>query len=354
MDQNQTNPSSSNSLIKPLLIALIVIVLNLGIFGAIFLLIAKVDDQTGILSPLSKEKQERPLDAFSFDTLTHRTYTPSALNLESELNKEEKFTSHLFSFTTDGSKVTGQINLPPGYQTKKSPVVVMLRGYVDPATYQTGIGTKNAAAVFARNGYITIAPDFLGYGGSDNPENSIFFERLEKPVTVLNLIASVKQLDYIDTNNIFIWGHSNGGQIALSVLEISGEPFATTLWAPVSKGFPYNILYYTDEYDDYGKQLRQELANFEKTYNTDLFSIHKYWDRINAPLQIHQGGADDAVPLKWTNELVDILSDIEESTQSGEFLDVTYYKYPSADHNLRPDWDTVVARDLEFFIKHLK
>ncbi len=144
---------------------------------------------------------------------------------------------------------------------------------------------------------------------------------------------------------IFIWGHSNGGQIALSMLEITGKSFPTTLWAPVSKPFPYSILYYTDEYDDRGRALRKVIAGFEQDYNVDNFSIDQYLDLINAPMQIHQGLNDDAVPFEWSNELIEKLNELEK--------DVTYYTYPSADHNLRPNWNTVIQRDLIFFQKHL-
>jgi len=339
---------------SPLLIKLLLFISITALVLGLLLLFwaSRQSSSTGILSPISKLTNPRPLDVYTFDSLTQRLYQPSPIVEEATLAQEDGYISYLFSFSSDGKKVTGQLNVPS--TTDKLPAIIMLRGYVDPNIYQAGIGTKPAAAVFAANGFATFAPDFLGYGGSDPPDSDVFAARLEHPVTVLNLIASVKALDYIDPNNIFIWGHSNGGQIALSVLEISKASYPTTLWAPVSKGFPYNILYYTDESDDYGKALRHELAKFETTYNTDLFSIHRYFDRINAPVQIHQGGTDDAVPMDWSNQLVDTLNTIKDSTTSGQFLDVTYYKYPASDHNLRPDWNTVVARDLDFFRSHLQ
>ena len=54
-------------------------------------------------------------------------------------------------------------------------------------------------------------------------------------------------------------------------------------------------------------------------------------------------GADRGVGL--------LVSDIEFRKKQLENLekDVKYYVYPNADHNLRPNWDTVVSRDLEFF-----
>ena len=59
-----------------------------------------------------------------------------------------------------------------------------IRGYVDKEEYKTGVGTKNAAAVFAKNGYITIAPDFFGVAGSDDELVDTWTARFEKPMLV--------------------------------------------------------------------------------------------------------------------------------------------------------------------------
>jgi len=154
------------------------------------------------------------------------------------------------------------------------------------------------------------------------------------------------QIKMWDGENTFIWGHSNGGQIAITILEVTKKSIPATLWAPVTKPFPYSILYYTDESSDKGKFIRSELAEFEKLYDVEKYSLDNYITNIDAVLQIHQGTADDAVPADWTDGFV---QDLEE-----EEIDVTYYKYQGADHNLRPSWDTVVERDYNFIVENLK
>lgn len=309
-----------------------------------------------VATPLSKILDPRPLDEFTFDALSTRKPDGGPIIIDETLSEEDAFTSHLFSFTTNGNKVTGQINLPANYQATKSPTIVMLRGWVDPASYTTGVGTKAAAAEFAKHGYLTISPDFLGYGGSDPEDSDSFAARLKRPITVLDLLSSIKNLPYVDQDNVFIWAHSNGGQIALSVLEITKLPIPTTLWAPVSKPFPYSILYYTDESEDRGKALRKALAKFENTYDVELYSIDNYWHNIIAPIQIQQGTADDAVPVTWSDDLVESLKltqKYQESSGSAK-LEYTYFTYAGADHNMKPGWDTAIARDLEFFKKYTK
>lgn len=304
--------------------------------------------QISITGPV--ERITRPLEKYTIENLSNTKIDKGEIKIVKIIDEESSFTSYLFSFEFNPDpknkktkKTTGQINVPTG--SKKFPLVVMLRGYVDQEKYKTGDGTKTAARFFAENGFLTIAPDFLGYGGSDTEAKNIMEARFQTYTTVLSLLESLDQIDKWNKEDVFIWGHSNGGQIALTVLEITGAQISTTLWSPVSKPFPYSVLYYTDEAKDRGKFLRAEIAKFEEKYDPDNYAIDLNFNRISSELQIHQGNADAAVPLKWSNELVEKLEDLE--------IEVSYYKYPGADHNLKPSWNTVINRDLIFFKNNL-
>src|SRR3989338_8453281 len=247
-----------------------------------------------MLSPLSSAPTivPQPWLKYSFDGLKQSIFTSGAISL----------TDNQFTFDTREGVVSGTVNIPDkcGTLKPKCPVIIMLRGYADKEIYQPGIGTKKAATVYADNGFITLAPDFLGYGTSGpEPENEIE-ARLIKPATVLQLLASISNLSMADPENIFLWGHSNGGQIGLSVLTVTNKFKAATFWAPVSKPFPYSILYYTDDLDDHGKYLRKAISGFESIYDHELFSVTNYLNRIETPLIIHQGTADPAVQWKWS------------------------------------------------------
>lgn len=300
------------------------------------------------ISPSTNQLKPRIYDPYSFESLKNRSYRGSAIKLERVLTTDDSFTSYLFSFRSDGKKVTGLANIPNATPPASGfPIIVQIRGFVDQEIYQTGVGTAPSAAVYARSGFITLAPDFLGYGESDAGAKDSLLDRFENPIIVLNLLASLSTLPQADSNNVFLWGHSNGGQIALSVLEISGKPYPTTLWAPVSKPFPYSILYFTDEAPDGGKYLRKIIADFEREgYDVDKYSIAFYFADIKAPLQLHQGSADEAVPLHWSDQFYQLLKKLGK--------DITYYTYPGADHNLHSSWDTVVDRDIAFFRSFLK
>lgn len=301
---------------------------------------ARLGRKPGLISPAAPNLVlERPLKKFSFPELRKRLFVGGKIELSKKLAEEPKYTAYLFFYQAEGKRVSGQANIPKG--TGPFPVVIMLRGFVDQEIYETGVGTKRAAAYFARQGFVTLAPDFLGFGESDMPPENVFHERFLRPVEVLELMASVKSLPQVDEQRMVLWGHSNGGQLALSVLEISGKKIPTSLWAPVSKPFPYSILYYTDEFEDKGKALRKVLAGLEAQYEASDYSIDEYYSWIEAPLQIHQGTGDEAVPVKWSEELAKTLKKLNKEVQ--------LYLYEGADHNLKGAWDEAVARDVRFF-----
>jgi dipeptidyl aminopeptidase/acylaminoacyl peptidase len=91
--------------------------------------------------------------------------------------------------------------------------------------------------------------------------------------------------------------------------------------------------------------IRKELANFENLYDVEKYSLDNYLDKIKATIQIHQGTKDELVPQRWSDALVNKLEKLD--------IDVDYYTYSGADHNLKPSWNNVVNRDLTFFEKHI-
>lgn len=309
-----------------------------------------------ILSPILP----KPLLAYTFQNLK-KTNTPiSQITLGPTLKSNQKVISQLFYFETPekpGSKimkkVSGLANIPNSSGTY--PVIIMFRGFVSSEMYSPGIGTQPVAQALANNGFITLAPDFLGFGQSDPAATDSFENRFQTYTTALSMLSSIKTLNaalsasysgsiIADLSHIGIWGHSNGGHIALATLAISGINFPTVLWAPVSVSFPYSILYYTNESDDQGKVLRKVLAQFEQLYNTDSFSPSNYYNWIKAPLQIEQGTSDHEVPVWWTDALV--------ASLKKDGLSVSYNTHQDADHNMLPSgWTPTVDNTIQFFNK---
>jgi len=281
----------------------------------------------------------KPLEKYTIENLSKTELKPSKININNNIFDFE--VDNKQSLPLRGKKVTGYINIPT--TNDQSPIVVLLRGYVDQSIYQTGVGTKRVGEFFAKNGYITLAPDFLGYGGSDIESSNIFESRFQTYTTVLTLLKSINKENFPDWDgkNIFIWAHSNGGQIALTALSVTAANYPTVLWAPVTEAFPYSVLYYTNESEDGGKFIREKLAKFEENYDVDKFSFTNYLDRINTPIEYHWGTNDDAISSEWRDRFV--------KKMKAQDKDIKNYNHPGADHNMNPLWDDVIQKTFTFF-----
>ncbi len=302
-------------------------------------------------------KEEKPLMAYSFENLKKTKFPQSEITLGKKVNENSYSVSRVFYFSvpkTPGNKTTkkvsGLINIPKENGTY--PVIVMMRGYIPEDSFQSGAGTQPVAQELVKHGYITLAPDFLDFGESASASADGMEARFQTYTTSLTLLSSIDSLNKglknsyptikANTDKVGIWGHSNGGQIALSTLAISGKSYPTVLWAPVSKPFPYSVLYYSDEADDYGKALRKILARFEEKYNVDNFSPSNYYRWIKAPMEINQGDNDQEVPASWSEQLV---TDLRKNK-----VDVKYLVYPGGDHNMLPSsWSDSVLDTIAFY-----
>lgn len=328
-----------------------------------------------------KIEQELPLLQYSFKNLSQKEFTSKqTLKVEKILSEDKKTGLYilLFKYDSQGKNISGALNLKIDenlQESAKKPSIIMLRGYAPIENYYSGLGTKNAAAVFAQNDYITLAPDFLGFGESDPEPTDTWEARFIKTVNVIDLIKTIQVFPELDLsqlenfpikkitlnpNKIGVWGHSNGGQIAVSVLEIMNSNLPTTLWAPVLAPFPYSILYFSDEYGDEGKETRKYLSLFEEDYDVFDFSITQHLDQLHGPIQIQHGTNDDSALITWTEEfLVKIeLENKRRATDSSAEnkvapIEIDFYKYPGANHNLQPNWNEAVQKDLSFFAKNM-
>ncbi len=379
------------------IVLIILVTFVAGFFASQFL----ISGNSELISPFVslQENISFPLLAYSIPNLQNREYIPSKIKLEKLISEEELYNSYIFSYTTIGKKMTGQINIPDNITLspiQKHSAIIMIRGYVPEEIYKTGMGTQSAAAVLANNGYITVAPDFFGFGESDPEPSDTWQARFEKPIIIIELLKSLQlngipadiaesvppgiaeknnkpknQSSNLKIDSIGIWAHSNGGQIALTTLEVLNKSIPTTLWAPVTAPFPYSILYFSDELEDEGKEQRKWIAMFEEKYDVFDFSLTKHLDLLQGPIQVQHGDADDAALIYWSEEFAkkielensrrtEILESIDlEATNSAKSstgsatIDLTFHKYENTNHNMVPNWNKVIARDIQFFDKFL-
>ncbi len=337
--------------------------------GAYFMMFPGTDwsaETTKIVEDFSKanpidNEDDLPLEKYSFPSLqktfNDSNYEKATLRIGEAIDLGVTPTVYTFTYSdtfAPDKRISGTVMLPA--QPGTYPVIILYRGWADEDVYYSGYGTKNAAAYFAQRGYITVAPDFLGYADSDPSSEDFAEARFQTYTSALTLLRSIENLNQafdnenisyqVDADKVGIWGHSNGGQITLSVLAVTGERIPSTLWAPVTIPFPDNVLHYAGDMDDRGRLLKNLVAEFRTKYNEELYTPTSYLDEIDAPILVHQGSADDSVPKEWNDNFAEKMEELDK--------DLTYYEYPGVDHNMRPQWGTVISRDVALFNEYLK
>ena len=317
-----------------------------------YFLLRSASIREGNLSPSEKQAVSptpKPLDKYAFEALRTRASSGYTIRFGQLQEETSDYSVYPFTFTSDGKKVSGLAHIPNGIGPY--PVIVQYRGFVSGDIYEPGVGTKHSAEVLAKNRFISLAPDFLGFGTSDKAVNDAMESRFQNYTTAIDLLNALPTLNnalkrigktQADAVHVGIWGHSNGGHIALVVLELTGKRYPTVLWAPVSKPFPYSLFYYMNRSSDGGKILRKIIADFEQYYDSDHYSLTNYIEWIHGPIELHQGTDDGSVPEWWSSDFVDLLKKHNKT--------VTYFTYPGENHNFsKGSWNLVMRRTVDFY-----
>jgi len=296
-------------------------------------------------------RKEGNLEKYDFDSLRRRGGLSSEIVIGGPIKAVEtrrqlrspggkvKFTTREIFFTSNGKRISGMMNYYPE-RSSLSKVIIMIRGYAEKEGYYPGSGTWAVADRLADEGYVTISLDFLGYADSEAESVDPLEARFEKVESVMDLIESVKKLAWVDKNKIGIWAHSNGGQIALSVLEVTGSDYPTVLWAPMTNPFPQSLIDTADEGEEKQKAM-DYVSSFLKYYDGRRYAFENYYEWVKAPMLIQQGTADSWCRVEWQTGVV---SRIKSFGGQAELV-----IYEDDDHNLKRNWEEAVTKDIAFF-----
>jgi len=283
------------------------------------------------------------LQPYYVDSLRSRPYTPGTITVVAPLERNSAYSRYLIAYPSDGLRITGLMNVPAG--DGPFPVIILNHPYYDPASYVPGDGTQLFADAFARQGYLTLTPDYRIYGGSDPGPDPY---RTGFAVDLVNLIVSVKSLPQARADDIGLWGHSMGGGVALEALVITPPGLrAAVLLAPMSGDFAENYAAIVTARGNAPLGPDWTIAPQDDPQAYQQLSPINYLPYVGVPVQIHHGQSDQVVPPAWSVQLAQAFTDAGK--------DAALYLYPGAGHSFyNSDWNLCVARTLEFFDSILK
>lgn len=303
------------------------------------------NQKSGSNNVTKNETSTTTSNPLAIENLKKRSYQGSEITVEQTFSENSLYKAYRVSYLSDGLKIFAAMNVPNG--TGPFPVIILNHGYFNTTTFNTGDGTKTMADILANNGYLTLASDYRNHGESES-DGVQRGHRPEYSVDVLNLIASVNNLEKADQSKIGTWGHSMGGEVALKVLEVSEQIKAAVLWAPTSGNSRRNFEHWVLRFGENTTQPQENSStNSPEKQTFDETSANNYFDYISAPIQLHHGTADAEVPYDWS---VELNSSLENAGKNIEF-----FTYEGQDHNFRNyGWGEISPRTIEFFDLYLK
>lgn len=297
----------------------------------------------------SIEERQVTFPADSIPAMSEREYLGSDLKLGAVLDDNGSYTRYFITYKSEGLTISGIMNVPQG--KGPFPVLILNHGFIEPKFYRNGQGLKREQDFLARHGYAVLHTDYRNYAQSDfDPENDVR-PRSGYVEDVLNAISAVKNssFDFLDKKNIGMLGHSMGGGIALNVMVTKPEAVkAVVLLAPINSSYKVNFdKWVAPEMSEIAEKFYQIYGRYEENPEVwESFSARNYFSKVKVPVLLHQGTADQDVPVEWSRELSELLQK--------EGKDITYYEYAGEPHTFINAQSLVMQRTLDFFNTHLK
>lgn len=307
--------------------------------------------------------------------LRQHDFQGGKIHIRATLDENEKYTSYLIDYPSDGLTITGVMQVPVG--EGPFPVILMNHGFFGRGIYKSGDGTDRASAFLAEHGYLTLASDYRSWGDSDIGY-SLFYSGLV--TDVINLLTAIPSIPEADPARVGIWGHSMGGGVTMKVLAILGgrgtgaetSVRAAVLYSTVSADDADIIerwgmgcfgditageqIVGCNSSDIIPETLPDNLQSAYRFAASDADTLRKiaafyHLDAVTVPIQIHYGTEDGkfigGTPPQWSVKLTQGLRD------TGKQVELLQYEGEGHSFIGQP-WFDFMTRTLRFFDEHVK
>ncbi|RPJ23401.1 MAG: alpha/beta fold hydrolase [Chloroflexi bacterium] len=310
---------------------------------------------------------EESIFPYTIDGLRQHDFQSGKIHIRSKLDENEKYTSYLIDYPSDGLTITGVMQIPVG--EGPFPVILLNHGFFSRSIYRSGDGTDRASAFLAEHGYITLASDYRSWGDSDIGY-SFFYSGLV--TDVINLLNAIPSIQKADPERIGMWGHSMGGGVTMKVLAIDARLKAAVLYSPVSADdldiinrwgmgcfgdvAQGELIFGCNSSDVIPEDLPRNLQDAYRFAASDADTLKKiapfyHLDYVTVPIQIHYGTEDgkflSGTPPQWS---VKLTQGLREAGKEVELL-----QYEGEGHSfIGQPWFDFMTRTLRFFDEYVK
>lgn len=298
-----------------------------------------------------------PFYEITIPGLRQREYQ-SALGELQVQSDSGSYISYLTSYQSDGLKINGLLTRPNGQQpTNGWPAIIFVHGYIPPNQYRTTEKYTDYIDFLARNGFVVFKIDLRGHGDSDGEAGGAYYSQ-DYVIDTLNARAALQSTNFVDKDNIGLWGHSMAGNVTLRAMAVKPEIPALVVWA--GAGFTYlDLASYGIQDASYQPQPNASQQNSKRQKLRELHGNptlnHPFWDIMvptnflqdfKGSISLHHAINDEVVSVNYSRNLNKIL---DQSNVTHEF-----YEYPSGGHNLTGNaFVQAMQRTVNFFKSQL-
>lgn len=289
-----------------------------------------------------------------------------AVKFERNLDGGTSFSAYLVSYMSSGLNVYAFVAVPRSGMPKRGyPVLIANHGtHPNPPRYgitvagvdsRPGDYYRSVPELYAAQGFMVVMPDYRGHNISAGGEYAHgFLAANYYAADVLALVAALPTVAKADANNVFMWGHSLGGEVTLKALLATERVKGASIWSTVGGDIWEQAYNYStrstsgDAYDsseivkDAVVQLRTEIASFGPGYDWRSSEPLRFLGYLKAPVILHHAANDQGALYEWSRRLA---KDLYLLGHRYEF-----YTYAGSDHFLQgEDRLRAVERDVRFF-----
>jgi dipeptidyl aminopeptidase/acylaminoacyl peptidase len=283
-------------------------------------------------------------DPAALATYFDREFDGGRLRVGEVREQTPRSTSYDVTYRSERLTISGVLNVPTG--PGPFPAVVLAHGWIDRDVYVRGQGMTRERGFLADNGYIAFHVDYRNHAESDDDPRLERGLYLGYAVDVINAVLALRaSADVpVDDDRVAVMGRSMGGVAVYQVLEmLPGLVDAGIAFAPQSSREAENYHHWTPSVYDAVRAARGSPEQDPRFWREA--STRTYFDRIEAPVLIHQGGRDEQCRPIWARQTA--------RAMRGTDVDVTLRWYADERHAFGPQFGRAMRRTVTFLDQHL-